>query len=78
MVRHLVKIPFSHNWKNQIVCFGDKFKYKNLYRQVHKNFYDRIVEPFLRNLVLNTLFHEFKFGKCRFSSNDGEAVWPRN
>ena len=32
---------------------------------------------FFWNLVLNSLFHGLKLGKCRFSSKDGEAVWSR-
>ena len=33
------------------------------------------------NLILifyQFLFHGLKLGKCRFSSEDSEAVWPRN
>ena len=34
------KFEKDDNWEtlNQIACFWDKFIYKNLYRQIHKNF----------------------------------------
>ena len=31
-------------------------------------------QSLFRNLVLNSLFHGLKLGKCRFSSKDSEAV----
>ena len=77
MVRHLVKKPFTHNWKNgKTICIilGQFYTVKF----IHKNFYRVIVEPFFRNLVLNSLFHGLKLGKCRFSARDGEVVWPKN
>ena len=62
----------------QHTYFWYNYRNQNAYRQIHKEFYCVVAKPSFRNLVSNSLFHGLKLGNCRFSSEHGEAVCPRN
>ena len=62
----MYKIRTTGTTVNKFVCFLENFIHYNLYRQIHKNFYHGIVEPFFRNLVLNSIFHGLKLASADF------------